>query len=438
MLKHRRLVSLVVLAFMLLSPAWAQESSPRETFQSGVAAFEQGDLQRAKQLLEQARDAGLDSLSLLYNLGVVYYRLQLTDQAEAAFTELLGTPHAALARYNLGLVLRQRGDSEGARRWFYQAARESSPEEIRTLARRQLNRSAEKGADTVRVPQTVGYLFFGAGHDDNIDGTPDTQSTEEAGVFGEVLASGRAYLNRSGDRAIRLEAVAYRRQYPGNTQGNASYLSTGLAWQSPVAAGRLVSAVNLSGSWFGGDLLERRTGVDLTFNRDACAARLSCQLRGFAAAIQGGPDNSAYDGRLYGGSASVEKSFTRWTAELAYRVDIDRRDDLVSGNEFFSLSPTRQEVSVDLDYPLSKRWNLGANQTFRTSRYNDPHRLVIGEETVSETRSDDQFRTSLSSGYQIDKRWRLGMELTWLHNESSIDRYDYDRTEVLLSLEAVF
>jgi len=437
-LQYCRLVSLIFLSFMLLSPALAQERSPREKFMAGVAAFEQGDLQNAKKLLEQAGDAGLESLSLIYNLGVVYYRLELTDQAEAAFTELLDTPHAPLARYNLGLVLRQRGDSEGARQWFSQAARGSSPEEVQTLARRQLNRGADQAADRVRAVETVGYLSAGAGYDDNIAGTPGTQSTEEAGGFGEVLASARAYLNRSGDRAIRFEAVAYRRQYPDNAEFNISYLGTGLAWQSPFGAGRLVSEVNLSGAWFGGDLLERRTGVDLTFSRDACSARLSCQLRGFAVAIQGGPDNSVYDGRLYGGLASVEKTFTRWTAELSYRLDIDQRDDLVSGNQFFSLSATRQELSIDLDYSLSKRWNLGASQNVRFSRYDDPHRLVIEGQEVSETRSDDQFRTNLHLGYQIDERWSLGMELSWLDNKSTINRYDYNRAEIMASVEAVF
>lgn len=437
-MQYCRLVSLVVLAFILLSPALAQEPSPREKFMAGVAAFEQGDLQNAKKFLEQARDAGLESLSLLYNLGVVYYRLELAVQAEAAFTELLDTPHAPLARYNLGLVLRQRGDSEGSRRWFSQAARESSPEEIQTLARRQLSRSADQAADRVRAVETVGYLSAGAGYDDNIAGTPGTQSTEEAGGFGEVLASARAYLNRSGDQAIRVEAVAYHRQYPDNSGFNTSYLGTGLAWQTPFGAGRLVSAVNLSGSWFGGDLLERRTGVDLTFNRDACGAGLRCQLRGFAAAIQGGPDDSAYDGRLYGGSASVEKTFARWTAELTYRLDIDRRDDLISGDEFFSLSATRQQLSIDLDYPLSKRWNLGASQNLRFSRYDNPHRLVIDGQVVSETRRDDQFRTSLRSGYQIDERWSLVMELSWLHNKSTIDRYEFDRTEIMAGFDVVF
>jgi hypothetical protein len=432
------LISLLVLVLMSLSSLQANEPSPRDKFMSGVAAFEKGDLESAKQLMEQAHDAGLNSSSLLYSLGVVYYRLGLTDKAEAAFIQLLETPHAPLARYNLGLVLRQRGDTEGARRWFRQAAAGSSPEEVQTLARRQLRQNADDGVAFDSPVETVAYLSVGAGYDDNITGTPSTQSTEESSEFGDFLVSGQAYLNQSGGRAIRLEAVAYRRQYPDNAQYSNSFASSGLAWLSPAGAGRLVSAVNVSGLWFGGDLLERQAGLDLTYNRDECAATLSCQLRAFASAIDGGSDYGAYDGRLYGGSASVEKTLSGWTAELAYRLDIDRRDDLTSDEEFFSLSPTRHKISAGLEYPLSKRWNLGVKQSVRFSRYDDPHRLVIDGQTVSETRSDEQYRTTFRSGYQVDKRWRLGAELSWMDNQSTIERYDYSRTEVFVSLDGVF
>jgi tetratricopeptide (TPR) repeat protein len=437
-LKYCQLIRLIVLVLMPLSPIQAEEPSPRDNFKAGVAAFEKGDLESAKQLMEQARDAGVSSSALRYNLGVVYYRLDLNDQAEAAFTELLDTTHAPLARYNLGLVLQQRGDTEGARRWFYQATAATSPEEIRTLARRQLNPNDDDSVAFYRPVETVSYLSSGAGYDDNITGTPSSRSTDQSGGFGEVLASGRAYLNRSGGRAIRVEAVGYRRQYPGSAEYNNTYLSTGLAWQSPVGAGSLVSAVDLSGLWFGGDLLERQAGVELTYNQSDCAAKFSCQLRGLASAIQGGSGYSAYDGGQYGIAASIEKTFAGLTAELGYRIDTDQREDLTSGDQFFSLSPTRHKFAVDLDYALSQRWTLGFNQIVRFSRYGDPHRLVTDGQTVSETREDDQFRTSLRSGYQIDERWRLGMELSWLDNKSTIERYDYNRTEIVVSLDSVF
>jgi len=107
-LKFCSRVGLLVSALALSSATQAvSQATAGANFESGVAAFRDGDIDRAKVLLEQAREAGLDSSALLYNLGVVYFRLGLYNQAKAAFTELLVTPHAPLARYSLGLILQK-------------------------------------------------------------------------------------------------------------------------------------------------------------------------------------------------------------------------------------------------------------------------------------------------------------------------------------------
>lgn len=87
-------------------------------FEQGVQLFRQGHLEAARDCLEAARTMGLNSLSLSYNLGVVYYRLGRLPAAEQAFRQLLSSPHEALARYNLGLVALARDDHEQARSEF--------------------------------------------------------------------------------------------------------------------------------------------------------------------------------------------------------------------------------------------------------------------------------------------------------------------------------
>ncbi|WP_191965249.1 tetratricopeptide repeat protein [Marinobacter halotolerans] len=434
----------VLMAALFLSQGVSADNSPtpQADFQSGVAAFQAGDLDRAKRLLEQARNAGLDSSALRYNLGVVYFRLGLYDKAEAAFSGLLDTPHAPLARYNLGLVLKQKGDLEGARQWFARAADQQSPEQIQTLAQRQLMPSArDAGADSPSV-RTVGFLSTAVGYDDNISGAPNSASTGEAGAFGELLASGRGYAHEREGKALRLDAVAYGRRYPGNARFNTNYLSMGATWQQPLTASRLLSGLSLSGFWFGGDLLERQVRLDLAYERPGCfwptVVMLDCEIETYAAKIQGGSGFSAYDGEVYGGSLVARKSVDAWTLEAAYGLDIDHRRDLQSGDEFFSLSPTRHRVSFEAERQLTNAFSAGIRQTFRASRYADPHRLVESGQTVTETREDEQFRTLLFAGYQLNDRWRLGADLSWLDNQSSLARYEYDQAELLISLDGVF
>ena len=80
------------------------EPAGRSDFEAGVDAFSEGELTKALALFEQARAVGMNTPPLLYNMGVVYFRLGRHELAESVFQELLDTPHAALARYNLGLV----------------------------------------------------------------------------------------------------------------------------------------------------------------------------------------------------------------------------------------------------------------------------------------------------------------------------------------------
>jgi len=454
-LKFCSWVGLLVAAMAISGTTQAAgQSKAQADFESGVAAFRDGDTDRARVLLEQAREAGLASSSLLYNLGVVYFQLGLLDQAEAAFTGLLDTPHAPLARYNLGLVLQKKGDTEGALAWFEQAADDSSPDQIQAIAQHQLasiasNSSPDSFPDSARRSETgtgstrfLGFLSTAAGYDDNITSTPDSATTDEAGAFGDLLASGRVFLPQGRDSALRLDAVAYTRQYPGNAGFDNTYFSAGATWQQSLSTARLRSGITLSGFWFGADLLEQQARLDMAYERPGCfwtgALMVDCELEVFVARIQGGSGYSAYDGESYGGSVGLEKSTARWNFETFYRLDIDRREDLDTGTEFFSLSPTRQTVSASAERHVTDRFSLGASQTFRLSRYADPHRLSENGQVRIDTREDEQFRSLLFAGYQLDQRWRVGMELGWIDNQSTLEGYQYQRTEVLISLDGVF
>jgi len=437
-LKYVSLLGLLVFATLPWNGALADQSA----FQSGVVAFQDGDLERARRLLEQARDGGMTSSTLQYNLGVIYFRLGLYDKAETAFSTLLDTPDAPLARYNLGLVLQKKGDTEGAIDWFRQAADESSPQKVQALAQQQLVKPARNSSSNIDSTRTIGFLSVATGYDNNIASTPSGATTNEAGAFGDLLLSGRAYLNQGRGRAIRLDAVAYTRQYPGNAEFDNAYLGVGVAWQQPLEAARLVSGVTVSRFWFGANLLEQQVRLDVTYDRPGCfwpaLWMVDCELEGFASTIQGGSGFSAYDGELYGGAINVVKNAGRWRFDSAYRFEVDRRDDLETVEEFFSLSPTRHTYSFSAARQVTDLLSFGAKQTFRLSRYDDPHRVIESGQIETSTREDKQFRTLLFAGFQLDRRWRLGIELGWVDNQSTLNRYRYDRTEFLVSLDGVF
>lgn len=423
-------------------PQTAPQASAQAAFRAGVAAFQDSDLERARHLLERARDGGMTSFALLYNLGVVYFRLGLYTEAETAFTRLLDSPHAPLSRYNLGLVLQAKGDTQGALHWFRQAAEDSSPLRIRALAQRQLANPSVDSPGTTDATRTVGFVSVATGYDDNISSTPDGSVTDEAGAFGDFLLSGRVDLDQGRGRAIRLDAVAYTRQYPGNGEFDNAYLAGGAAWQQPLPAAQLISGLTVSRLWSDGGLLEQQIRLSVTYDRPDCfwdqQFTTDCEVEGFASTIQGGSGFSEYDGELFGGGVTIEKYAGRWRFDSDYRFEVDRRADLETPEEFFSLSPIRHAFSVSAERKITDALSLGAEQRLWLSRYDDPHRLVESGQVKTRTREDQQFRTGLFASYQLDRRWQLGMELSWAERRSSLQRYEYTRTELVVSFDGVF
>lgn len=435
-MRRSRLATFFI-ALMIYAPvSVARDSTGNPDFEAGVAAFSEGRLAAARAYFERARADGLDTPSLLYNLGVVYFRLGQHDSAEAAFLALLDTPHAPLARYNLGLVMQETGQHEAARQWFEQAAGPDSPEKIQALAVRRLD-EAQPG----RVNDITGggYLAAAAGYDDNIAGTPDDASSNQSGGFADLLAAGNVHLG-SG---FSLLGVAYTRQYPRNAEFDNSYLSTAASWQQGLGAGALTSTLSLAGSWFGGDTLERQIQLEAVYRPDDCAfvfgaSGYDCSVSGSISTIKGGSGFSAYDGQMLRLGTGAEKGIGNWVFSGRYQFEFNDREDLTAGQEFFSVSPLRNLVSAEARYYVSGRLSLAARGDIRHSRFKDDHQLVSGTGVISERRTDNRLRGVLLAEYRLAGPWLMLAEWSMLNNRSSIERYDYSRREVMVGVEMGF
>lgn len=436
-MRPSKLLPFFIALMVLARASGAEELTGNPDFEAGVAAFAAGELTVARAHFEQAREDGLESPSLLYNLGVVYFRLGQQDSAEAVFLELLDTRHAPLARYNLGLVMQEKGRQEAARKWFGRAAGPESPEKVRALALRQLDQSKPEHFEQI---SGSGYFLAAAGYDDNIAGTPDDASSNQAGGFADMLAVGNVRIGRDG---FGVHGVAYTRQYPGHSEFDNSYLSTGASWLNGVGAGELTSTLSLAGSWFGGDVLEREVRLESVYRPDQCLfasliTGIDCSADGSVSIIRGGTDFSAYDGEMVRLGASASKSAGSWLLKGRYQLEVNDRKDLSTQQEFFSVSPLRNLVSAEARYYVSGRLSVGARGDIRHSRYRDDYRLVSDGEVVSERRTDNRFRGMLLAEYRLAGPWLMLAEWSMLNNHSSIERYDYSRREVMVGVEVGF
>lgn len=429
----------ITLAPSLLA-AEAQNPS-MEAFRRGIEQFQAGNLEGARAEFEAAQAGGLASLSLIYNLGVVHYRLGHYAAAEQTFLKLRTSSHRALASYNLGLVALAQGDESAARVWFSEVLALSSPEQLRALAEAQIEKLAAGPADTSRRATGQGYLSFSGGYDSNIAGLPDTSLSSEGGGFGELLAAGSAPVSEYSGGQIRLGGVAYGRRYPGNDDYDTSLLLGELAWSRNLVSVVQGANVSVSQSWFDTDALERRYGIEGFQRWSDCGGLLAltrCTVALAGARVDGGEGFDAYDGEWYRLRLAALHRFEGWLLDAEYQWEVNDRADLRAGEQFVSVSPHHHQLELVARYRVLPELTAGWMGAFRYSRYQDPHTLFEGNVLVTERRVDARVEAGLFVERPLNARWTIRAEWQVEDNDSRIDRYDYRRHTLYGSLEGSF
>ena len=416
-------VGLSLVLCLFCGPGAFADSSPGgEIFREGVEAFRGGDYRQAAAAFEAARRDGLETPALFYNLGVARYRLGDYSAAEQAFRELEDEPGwQALAHYNLALTFERRDQPAVARR-YYTSAVASDDERIVRLAREGLSRIDN------RPPPPELFASLSAGHDSNLTLAPDDLSERrtESASFVEGFARGSWYPAREW----RLEGAWFSRAFAGHGEYNDTVLELALnrlgnpgAWNTE--AGVSVSPVFLDGRRFqtryglaargyrslGGDQLVRLSGewtrvdaVDAFDELDGWQSRAE-----FRWSLPAGP------GRM----------------RLAYRLELNDREDLESEDDFASYSPTRNRTEAFYHWPLNDAWALQGILHFERSRYADRHRRN-GEQT---RRRDRETRIMARAQRTLTERVQFQAQFSHENQRSSLAEFEFRQNIFRIGLE---
>ena len=440
MLVFWRALFLIVLLMPTVTLQAAETEAGMEDFRVGVEAYEAGNLDVAKQRFQSAVEAGLESSSLFYNLGVVCYQLGDYPAAESAFRTLLDGSNGALARYNLGLVALAREEFAEASDWFEQASAESAPDKIRRLARAQLDKLNGGVPSSNSQPSFGGYLGISGGYDSNIAGLPEDAVSSEGGGFLEALAAGTYERPAGAGSRMTLDAAIYSREHPSDDEYDNQVFQGRIGWSETLTEGERGALLSLVKSWFDNQSLETRYGIEGFYRWGGCplpAAPDQCGISLAAATVQGGSGFEAYDGQWYRARFHARKYLGSWQLDGEYSIEINDRRDLRTADEFVSVSPTHHI----LEFAGRYRWHpdlvLGATGSARHSRYRDTHQLVtsVGE---SGRREDNRLEIGLLAEKSMDSHWLVRGEWLFRDNSSSLSQYDYQRQTLMLTLEGAF
>lgn len=419
-------------------PAFAGEDDAGRAFREGVVAFQGGDLQRSRVLLEQAAAMGYSTSALHYNLGVVYYRLERYDRAETEFERLLDTPHRDLARYNLGLIAKATGRTEQADRLFHEVANTAAEQKLRELARRQLDLQQRP------VDDPMSWLLFasaGLGYEENLSLLPDTAPSEDNDTYHELVFYTRgplADLDANPGTTSRIEAQAsyYQRHYHHDRPYNTDALKGGLSWYADK--GNVSRRIGVDQVYFWADSASRETHTGLygDWRWSACTAGVSgrCQLTAEVTRVHPYEGYEAYRGMQYNATGQYRTGLGDWQGSISYELELNDRANFSTDTQYVDVSPSRHRFELGVDYAASRSLLVGGELAYRLSRYNDAYRFPVGSTFESGHRSDDRYAASLQMEYAFLSAWSVVFDATYERNESSLSQYSYDNRSYQLTL----
>jgi tetratricopeptide (TPR) repeat protein len=407
---------------LLIAVVGTSRADVGDHWNAGLLAWDQADYRGALDHFRAARDAGLDTPAVYYNIAVTQYQLGLHAEAADSFERIARRfpQMRALAEYNLGLTAVKRGYPDAARRHFVEAhAAAADDRTLRILASRRL-RELEYGPE----PRTAwsGAVGVRAGYDSNValrdeEGLPAGISTDSPmfEVFGTLQSP------RSATRGFGGNAGLYVVRYPdaGDFDQAEARLAGGYEWQS--AAWRWFVAAEVAAGRLASEAFDRRLGLH------ASASRPVGQF-GVAAFAVHYDDIEAADETWAGVSghrwiADGRYSVTRGRhrIRLHYRHEANHRADP-------GVSPSRDRWNADYRFGASNGFSYELGVEYRSSRYVE----------LEDDRKEVLTTVRGAVSYAISEPWLLLLELRSADNDSTDPVFEYGRNVLSLGAFRLF
>lgn len=414
-----RLLGGLALGLSLAGPALGEDA-----FEAGREAFREGDYEAAAEAFERAREAGEDSATIHYNLGVSYYWLGRYNAATEAFRRAAETPSMrALAWYNLGLVARARGDSPAARDWFRRAHEAAEEPNLRELAARQLEREGE--------PEPIGSATLGlkGGHDSDVTNPATTGATDASDTYIEAFAAGSLTLSGTENDGWTAGATWFSQDYADLDAYDLDLLRGRLQRRAAGDTWSTTAGVEFDHSTLGGDAFLNTLSARLEAERPVGETRLALEYR--PSLVRAG--SSAYD--YLAGQRHQLRARSRWFLEasrldVTYRFEANDRDDYDADGEFASYSPQRHGLAVSQQWNPAPKWWLEWELEGMRSDYPDPDIFEDNGTTQEITREETRLTAGLTVTRHLSDHWRLTAEARHTDTDSTIAAYDYAHTEI--------
>ncbi len=415
-----------------MAVADAHAGAGQDYFDTGVRASGKRDYSAALRHFKKAKQAGMDTAALKYNVAVSYYRLRQYENARRIFSELADVgSFEQLAYFNLGLIANKQKDEPAAVRWFQRAYRNVSSKKIQVLAEEALKRLGNSPRRARRSdPDWTGFVSGSLSYDSNVTlvNSDLLGVTNENDTAMDVSASTARWLKGGINNGVRMSFGASLQKYSKLSQNDYSQLSARVMRYDRLGDWKM----RIGGSWdeiyFNGSEYQRIVSADVR-SRKVLSENNQLRLRYKLSRIQATDAVFDYlDGWRQQLRAGIQLRDGKDRVRYYYQLELNNRKDRMGTiDPFVSYSPTRHMLRATGWWGLGSSWYTRLDARYRYGRYNDPSILNGG---AIERRTDSQIRLSARISHVFARRWTVDGQYIYTNNDSSVDRRGYDRSIV--------
>lgn len=387
------------------------------------------------------------SPKVLYNLGVISYKLQHYSQARSYFKKLLVVDRFhILAKYNLGLVEYKLGHKNESIKWFKRISSHShshsfnGSDKLIKLAKAQLVKLGVYKVSTNKAPTKPktkkaesfkSYAFAYFGNADSVS-DPNGVSTIRDDNFLNIYALLTIKLDDAIAQGVSWKFAYYSKDY--NHLNNYDYksVSTDFGQQFKVNNWRHSLRLRLDSSTYGATDYQSATRYEFKTQYRQAPHKMTARYRYY---------NISSDDVLYDASEGNRQNLSfiyDWSLKphkfsVGFDFEANDRADIPDGSVVgYSYSPTRKKIDFSWAYKINKTWKTRLKLEYRDSLYNDfsTQDSAIRDEMLSSS--------SVQVKYRLKRSWWLVADYRYMNNDANISRYSYSKNETRIGVSGSF
>jgi len=441
----------VILSLLMMANANAELE--QDYFNAGVQASSKGDHSAALRHFKKAKQEGMDTAILKYNMAVSYYRLQEYENARRIFLDLTDvSAFEQRAYFNLGLIANKQRDESAAIRWFQRAYRNVGSKQIQALAKEALGRLGGSPRKIRRFDSGwTGFISSSLVYDSNVTLVNNDLLgvTNQNDTAMDISASAGSWLKGNVNNGVRMVFGASLQKYGKLSQNDYSQLNARVVRYGLLGDWKMRIGGNWNEVYFSGSEYQRVISASVR-SRRALSENNQLHLRYRLSRIQATDSAFDYlDGWRHQLRAGIQLRNGKDRVRYYYQLELNDRKDFVRKvkvinndgtisdaiSSFVSYSPMRHTLRATGWWELNSNWQARLDARYRYGLYNDSNILNGG---FIERRADSQIRLSAQIGRKFSRYWDVNGQYLYTNNDSNVDRRSYDRSVIKLEVVRSF